>query len=582
MKLGVRGKLFLVSVALILSAGIPTGAYLEAELRTSLEARIEAELTRHAGSARDLVQVAPGMSSVEVVDALADAMGRTMGARVTVIGADGALLGDSDLDANAVRTVENHRERPEVVAATARGVGTSRRFSTTLRTEMLYVAVPFRRADSSGTVRVAMALDEVDVAVSRLRTVLLVAWLLGLGVALVMSVLASQLLARTLRSLVRTAHAMAAGQLDHRIHIESDDEIGGIAVSLNRMSEELEATVATLATERDRMAAVLEGMAEAVVALDENQRVTLVNASAQRLLGEDADPVGSALSELVSAPPLQALLTGLGHGVGETEFDLPGPHPRRVLARAAPQRTAGGAVLVLRDVTRIRDLETVRRDFVANVSHELRTPVSVIRANAETLLGPAELGPERAQSFTEAILRNAERLSHIIADLLDLARIEAGEIALDVQPTEVASVVGRAVEAVEETARNKRLKLAVDVPRELVAAVDAKVLEQVLLNLLDNAVKYTPDGGRVGVRAHSKDGVVCVEVDDDGPGIEPRHRQRIFERFFRVDPGRSRAVGGTGLGLSIVRHLVESMGGQVGVEPATPQGSVFWVTLPSP
>jgi len=581
LKLGVRAKLFLVSIALILSTEIPVGAYLEAELRTWMERRIEEELTRHAGSARDLIEVAPDIGSIETVDALADLMGRTMSARVTVVAADGTVLGDSDLGTDSVRRMENHGRRPEIVAATGRGLGTSRRHSTTLHTDMLYVAVPFRRADSSGTLRVAMALDEVDVAARRLRTILLIAGLLVLGVALVLSALASQLLARTLRSLVRTARAMAAGNRDRRVPVGSDDEIAGIAVSLNRMAEELEDTVATLATERDRIEAVLEGMTEAVVALDERHRVTLVNASAHRLFGEPAGPIGRPLSELVRAPALQELLVELGSGQPvETELDLPGASRRRVLAYAAPQQTTGGAILVLRDVTRIRELETIRRDFVANVSHELRTPVSVIRANAETLLDRAPLDSERARGFTEAIFRNAGRLSRIIADLLDLARIEAGEVALDVRRMALEPSVRRAIEGVEEPARSRRLSLDMDVPSNLAATADSEALDQVLLNLLDNAVKYTPEGGHVRVSARAADGCVRVEVSDDGPGIEPRHRQRIFERFFRVDPGRSRALGGTGLGLAIVRHLVESMGGHAGVDPASPHGSVFWFTLP--
>lgn len=580
MRLGVRARLFLVSISLIASAGVPAGAYLEAELRTWLEGRIDAELTRYAGATRELIEASPDARSIEAADALADMIGRTTSARVTVIAADGTVLGDSDLDDDKVRHIENHARRPEILVAIEHGIGTSRRYSTTAHTNMLYVAVPFKRADSRGTVRVAMALHDVDVAVGRLRTMLLLAGLLGLAVALVMSGLASHLLARTLRSLVSSARAMAAGHRGRRIRIESDDEIAGIAGSLNRMAEELEDTVATLATERDRMEAVLEGMTDAVVALDEHHRVTLVNASAQRLLGGLESPVGRTLAELVRAPALQELVLELGDEPADLEFDLPGPSRARLLAHAARQQSAGGVVLVLRDVTRMRELEAIRRDFVANVSHELRTPVSVIRANAETLLGRAQPDPERAHAFTKAILSNAERLSRLIADLLDLARIEAGETTLDVRRLTLEPAIIRATETLAEAARDKQLALSVDVAPDLAAAADSKALDQVLLNLLDNAVKYTLAGGHVVVRAREADGHVRVEVHDDGPDIDPRHRQRIFERFFRVDPGRSRAPGGTGLGLSIVRHLVESMGGRAGVDPASPHGSVFWFTLP--
>jgi two-component system phosphate regulon sensor histidine kinase PhoR len=237
--------------------------------------------------------------------------------------------------------------------------------------------------------------------------------------------------------------------------------------------------------------------------------------------------------------------------------------------------------LVLHDVTEMRRLEAVRRDFVANVSHELRTPVSVIRANAETLLDGALEDEKRARTFLDALVRNADRLSRILADLLDLSRLEAGRYALDLEPIALSPAVEKVVELVETRAKEKSIAVAIDVAPELAAHADARAFEQVLLNLIDNAVKYTPASGHILVSARRVEELIRVEVTDDGPGIEPRHRARLFERFYRVDPGRSRDVGGTGLGLAIVKHLVESMGGRVGMEPAAgaPHGSTFWVTL---
>ncbi|MCZ7585968.1 MAG: ATP-binding protein [Deltaproteobacteria bacterium] len=237
-------------------------------------------------------------------------------------------------------------------------------------------------------------------------------------------------------------------------------------------------------------------------------------------------------------------------------------------------------MLILSDVTELRRLETVRRDFVANVSHELRTPVSVIRANAETLMDGAFDDAERARVFLEALHRNAERLSSIITDLLDLSRIESGRMVLDVKIESIAGVVRRAVEMVEKNARAKSQSINVSVAADLEARCDAKALEQVLMNLLDNAVKYTPSGTRIEIGALAAANRVRIEVRDNGPGIDPKHRSRIFERFYRVDPGRSRDMGGTGLGLAIVKHLVEAMGGEVRAEMNEPSGSIFLVLLP--
>ena len=581
MKIGVRAKLFAVSVALILSVGVPVGAYLESELQAWMETRIEENLTRHAGAVRDLIEVAPDIGSVRVVDVLADTMGQTMSVRVTVVGADGSVLGDSEVRAKDVLSLENHGQRPEILAASQDGLGRSRRHSTTVHTDMLYIAVPYQRPSERGVVRVAMPLDEVDVALGHLRTILVVAGLLGLIMALLMSGLSSHLLSRTLRKLVRAARVMAGGNRDQRISVRSGDEIAGLATSLNRMAEDLEATITALAGERDRMEAVLEGITEGIVALDDRQRVTLVNASARTFFPTAADPVGCTLAELVRAPEIAALVEAIRLGQSaESEFDLPGPAPRRVMALAAPQRATDGAVIVLRDVTELRHLETIRRDFVANVSHELRTPVSVITANVETLLGPAPIKPERRAQFMEAIARNAKRLSSLIADLLEIAQAEAGEISLELRALPIRADLQSAIDGVDAGAQPKALTLELSAPAELTATFDAKALEQVLLNLLDNAVKYTPEGGHICLHAAACEGHVRIEVRDNGPGIEAQHRERVFERFFRVDPGRSRALGGTGLGLSIVRHLVEAMGGQVGLDPASPRGSIFWFTLP--
>jgi two-component system phosphate regulon sensor histidine kinase PhoR len=244
-------------------------------------------------------------------------------------------------------------------------------------------------------------------------------------------------------------------------------------------------------------------------------------------------------------------------------------------------RAGEGRVVVLQDVTELRRLETVRQDFVANVSHELRTPVSVIRANAETLLAGALSDPERARQFVEALHRSSERLSALIADLLDISRIDSGEMHIDLQPLAVAPLVRAAIENLGAAAGQKGLDLTADLPDELAARVDERALTQVLVNLLDNALKYTPAGGYIEIRGTSTADGVRIEVRDDGPGIEARLRERIFERFYRVDRGRSREMGGTGLGLSIVKNLVEAMGGRVGVEPNRPRGSVFWILLPN-
>ncbi len=573
----------MVSVALILVVGLTSGAYLEYELRRLLVARIEAELHRHALTGRELFRSLPDSPTPATVDPLADRLGQAAGARVTVIAHDGTVLGDSALTVEQVRQLDNHGSRPEVVAALANGRGVAHRFSATLRTDMLYVAVPLERADGFGVVRAATALDEIEPVVNQLRLLLGVAGLLGLAIAVFMSGLASHFLSRTLRSLVQHARAMAEGAHRQRIAVATTDEIGGLAGSLNRMAEDLEQAVTTLATERDRFAAVLEGLADAVLALDAEQRVILVNRAALTLLDLTEPPLGRTLLETIRAPVLQDLVAQAQGGTpSATEFDLPTAQARRVLASANPQPATGGSVVVLHDVTELRRLETIRRDFVTNVSHELRTPVSVIRANAETLLLSPLGDAAETREFLEALLRQADRLARIVADLLELAQIETDQYQLHLEPVLIAPAVQRALEVVDQDRQAKRLSLDVAVAPDLSAQADANALDQIILNLLDNAVKYTPAAGHLSIRGVAQTGRVRIEVGDDGPGIAPHHRDRIFERFYRVDAGRSRGQGGTGLGLAIVKHLALAMHGEVGVAAAAPRGSIFWVTLPLP
>jgi two-component system phosphate regulon sensor histidine kinase PhoR len=574
-KLGVRGKLFGVSVGLILAVVLASGFYLQGELRGLLEARIKAELVYQARSARAVLELTDPPLTIAALDPLADRVGAESEVRISLVAADGRLLGDSQLTADELASIENHENRPEIRQALAGDSGSSLRYSTTIGAELLYVAIPFEAGTGSGVVRVARPLAEVDQAVDKLRVLLLAAGFVGLLVAVFMSGLASHFMSRTLRRLVDTARGIAGGDPGRRIAVTTGDELAGLAGSLNQMAEDIEKTVEELASERARFKAVLESLTDAVIALDKTQQVVLMNRGARKLLGLGKAPEGTPILELVRAPALQQLIAEPDQR-GTAEFDLPGTD-RRVMVRQSPMQR--GSVLVMQDVTEIRRLETVRRDFVANVSHELRTPVSIVRANAETLLDGAMNDPVHGTRLLEATLRNSERLSAIITDLLDLSRLEAGRYAVASESVPVAEVAARAVEASERKAAERNMLVEVDLPADLMVLADDKALEQILLNFLENAIKYTPEHGRIEVTAHQLDGQVRIDVSDNGPGIEPRHRARVFERFYRIDPGRSRDMGGTGLGLAIVRHLAEAMHGTVGVDPVEPHGSCFWIML---
>ncbi|MGE0869628.1 MAG: sensor histidine kinase [Kofleriaceae bacterium] len=394
-------------------------------------------------------------------------------------------------------------------------------------------------------------------------------WLVGWTVLAMMR--------RSIASIARSARDVVRDP-ERRIPVtgDADDELRAVAEWINFLAEDAVKSHHALARERVLLSSVAEGLTQGVIAVDGDHRIELLNDAARQMLGVSSTPVGEPLIEFVRVPQVFELIDA--DEAANAEVKLPnGP---RTLIRVARKWGADGRVLLLEDVTTVRRLETVRRDFVANVSHELRTPVAVIRANSETLLAGAKDDPVMGPKLIDGLHRNAERLARILADLLDLARLDAGQYRLELTPLAVKTVTEQSLTAVEPQAGSRNVTVDVTIPDGLTVRADPKALDQILINLIDNAVKYTPVGGHVWVEAKPDGDRVRIEIRDDGPGIAPKHRERVFERFYRADPSRSREAGGTGLGLSIVKHLVESMGGEVGVEPRDPQGSVFWLRLP--
>jgi two-component system phosphate regulon sensor histidine kinase PhoR len=555
--------------------GLVGGLYLESELTRLEEQQLEGELLRRARTARESVH-GLGAPSPATLDPLADRLGQASESRVTFIDREGNVVGDSALTLDEIAREDNHRSRPEVVAAMGGHTSVVRRYSTTIGKDLLYAAVPWHEVH--GVVRASTPLDSVKDLLSRQRVLLLLAAGLGLLLAVLVSAVAAHLAARVIGTFAADANAVATGSRA-RIPVLSEDELGQLANSLNRLADERSQTITALVKERDRLNTILHGVSEGLVALDADQRVELINQAAKTFLGLTTAPEGRKLVESVRIPALIELAAKPRDIVRTVEFSVDDP-PRYLMATTTPLRATGGTVIVLHDMTSIRNMESMRRDLVANVSHELRTPVSIIRANAETLLDGALDDPDQSRSFVQAMLRHSERLSSLLSDLLDLARIEGGAYPLCLESVGVKTAVQRAVDTLQRAAKARGLSLHVDIDAQLSARADSQALDQVLVNLLDNAIKYSFEGGAIDVTATFENGQVRIIVSDDGPGIQERHRARVFERFYRVDTGRSRALGGTGLGLSIVKHLVVLMQGTVGVDAVQPHGSSFWVTLP--
>jgi two-component system phosphate regulon sensor histidine kinase PhoR len=546
--------------------------------------------TRLEGEAREAGTVLP-WSGGPGLDAASRAVAERLGVRITVIAQDGTVLGESSRPS---AELVNHADRPEVRDAWRDGTGKAVRWSATLDRRLLYVAWRQAGDGDARIVRIAVPMRSVTEHLLRLRAPVVVGIVSAAALGVLVAWLLSGAMVRRIQRLVGFAGALAGGTTPPPLGPERNDDLGLLETQLAVMARSVSASLGAMRVERERLEAILRGMVEGVVVTDLSGHVVLLNARARELLDlpPELDPTGRPLIELVRDPGLAELPRELGSGPATLTRDLAlaggnGPSLHVNGARlTAGDGTPFGFVLVLHDVSELRRLETVRRDFVANVSHELRTPLTAIKGYAETLLGPAGDDRETASRFLQVIDRHSERLGRLIDDLLTLSDLEFGRTPIRRRPLAVEPAVDDVVQILGERAAQRGVTLTTEVaPATPLVDADGDQLRQVLINLVDNAVKHTPAGGEVRIRAHATDGTgppaVEVSVADTGVGIPSRDLPRLTERFFRVDKARSRELGGTGLGLAIVKHIVQAHGGRLTIESTLGQGTTVRVTLPA-
>ena len=573
------------ALLIILTTGIVGGLVgLQIARRTLSETdrRLESEavLLRHIASGR------LGTDRESELQGMVLTLGTEIGTRLTIIRADGVVVADS---AQLPELMDNHGSRPEVLAADEAGIGTASRYSRTLDKRMRYLALPLEGLGDRtiGWVRTSLPLTLIDNRLTELRGVVLLGAAVATVAALGLGFLLARRFTRPVLSMATAAESIAAGDYEKQVQVSSKDELGTLAKAFNVMSRHLRTSTMTLNADRRKLAAILSSMVEGVVAADRDERVVHMNEASGRMLGVDPErALSQPIWETIRVREVTEVISEAlrREKVVHRVVRLSGSPDRILDLHASPLQSGGGvlagAVLVLDDITQLRRLENVRRDFLGNVSHELKTPVTAIRALVETVLDDPEMVAETRHSFLGKVRNQAERLSSLVSDLLSLSRLESEAEALDVEPIDLREPIEASIASLQTASAAKGICITAELPGEsVIVNGDPEALQQAVTNLVDNAIKYS-QGRAVQVRLLSDGGEALLEVEDDGVGIDPRQQERVFERFYRVDKARSRELGGTGLGLAIVKHITLAHDGRVSLNSTPGRGSAFQIRLP--
>lgn len=527
-------------------------------------------------------------SRLQDLNGYCKSLGRATATRITVILPSGKVVGDSSRDP---ARMDNHGSRPEVVDALSGQTASSIRYSRTLGRQMMYVAVPLKQGDNGlvAVLRVAIPITFIDNELTELQGKLALGGILVALLAGGVSLLISKRISRPITAMKDGAQRFAAGDLAHRLPLPDTEELSALADALNRMAAELERRIDTMVSQRNELSAVLSSMREGVIAVDMDERIVSTNRAAADMFGTEPEEMqGRKLMEIMRNLDLQRFVRRAMMSTDAIEGDLElHTKGRRILnAHSAPlvaaDGTPMGTLIVLNDVTELRCLEGVRQDFVANVSHEMKTPLTAIKGFVETIRHDPPASGADTHRFLGIIERHVNRLNTIVDDLLTLSRLEQKDRVreINLQNTPIKKVLRTALQVCQSGAEEKQILLDLTCPDDLTAMVDETLLEQALINLIDNAVKYSDPGTTVTLVAAIEDAGLSIRVHDQGRGIAKKHLPRLFERFYRIDKARSRKLGGTGLGLSIVKHIVQSHGGRVNVESTLGRGSTFTIHLP--
>jgi len=560
------------------------GAIASFSLKRFYQHRIANELETNALLVKNILKET---TEVQAIQNSVLELSRQIEARITVVDSEGDVLGDSEKDP---ANMENHKNRPEIKIAFDNQIGQSIRFSNTIKIDMMYIAVPLvKKGEIWGVVRLALPLTEIKEKLSDIYKIVIVSLLMGGLISLALGALVGRSFSSPLSEMKSFAQKIVQGDFGHKIKVKSKDEIGQLAENLNAMSEQLEKKIEAIIEDKNRMQAILSSMREGVIVIDKNENIVLFNSSLATMLElRSKKYIGKPFWEIISNNEVNSILEKAikkknSFSVQVSILQL--SETRNIQIQTAPITDNKGRLLglvgVFHDVTELKKFEKARSEFIANVSHELKTPITSIIGFVETLKDGAINDLKKRDEFLNIIHSHSQRLNNLVNDILSLSRIEFREIEMNPVPISLKEILDNAKALYNDKIKSKKQSLRMHIPSELPPAFsDPEMIIQVFSNLIDNAVKFTPDRGKITVKAREKDDFIQIDVSDTGIGIKEEHLPRIFERFYRVDKARSREMGGTGLGLAIVKHIVHANKGKVSVKSESGKGSTFSVFLP--
>ena len=583
--MSIRGRIFFIILSCLFMGLSLAFIVAERDLSEGLQQQIESELSKQAKILRQSFAESPKVNNSSSLKSQIDSYSDASGSRITLIARDGRVLVDSDIAMESLGSIDNHSNRPEVIAAFNNGSGSSKRFSNSIQQDMLYFALLDTTSNPERVIRISVTNEYLDRSLASLENSMTLIIVVALIVAILASVIAGNYIRESLMDLERAASDISDGSYNKKdlgfLPVKRRDEIGSMARNISTISTNLKNQISLIAKQRDQFGSVLDGLGEGIMVCDQNGLITFRNDQIMQILGLD-EIINKSIND-IEIPALSRMYKkAQKKGKFDSEFELETGEDdtRWILAHMNKAKSTQELILVVHETTQLRQMDSMRRDFISNLSHELRTPVSVIKANSETLLDGALENKKDAKIFSKAILHNADRLSEMVTSLIDLSRIEYGELKFVIEKIVLNQIVESVVLAFKNKAKRKNIQVVFERQSEVTVNSDAKAIERVLNNLLDNAFKYSPENSIIQITLRKQGEAIRLAVIDQGEGVAEEDQDLVFKRFFRTASARANTQQGSGLGLAIVKNLVNNLQGDVGVESRPEGGSEFWFTIP--